>query len=108
MRTVYSRHGLPKWVKGKKDNLEIVGYLDSPELVDFDIKLYPNPIKGNILNVEIPSLETFNYRIINIQGRTILSGTSDGKIDVSKLEGGMYFIEVNEGDETLTKKFIKN
>ena len=100
--------GISSGSKGKKDNLEIVGYLESPELADFDIKLYPNPIKGNILNVEIPSLETFNYRIINIQGRTILSGTSDGKIDVSKLEGGMYFIEVNEGDETLTKKFIKN
>jgi len=100
--------GISSSSKGKRDNLEIVGYLESPELAEFDIKLYPNPIKGNILNVEIPSLETFNYRIINIQGRTIRSGTSEGKIDVSKLEGGMYFIEVNDGDETLTKKFIKN
>lgn len=100
--------GISSGSKGKKDNLEIVGYLESPELAEFDIKLYPNPVKGNILNVEIPSLETFNYKIINIQGRIILSGRSDGKIDVSKLEGGMYFIEVNEGDETLTKKFIKN
>lgn len=100
--------GISSGARSKEDNLEVVGYLESPELAEFDIKLYPNPIKGNVLNVEIPNLETFNYRIINIQGRTILSGTSEGKIDVSKLEGGMYFIEVNDGDETLTKKFIKN
>ncbi|MTE26101.1 immunoglobulin-like domain-containing protein [Winogradskyella ouciana] len=94
--------------KGKGDNLEAVGYLDSPELSEFDINVYPNPVKGSILNVEVPSLETFKYRIVDILGKTIASGTSQGKIDVSELDGGMYFIEVNDGDELITKKFIKN
>ncbi|MFC0603351.1 immunoglobulin-like domain-containing protein [Winogradskyella pulchriflava] len=100
--------GISGGSKGKADRLEIVGYGDSPELSEFDIRLYPNPVNGNILNVEIPSLETFNYKIVNILGKTVLSGTSEGKINVSKLEGGMYFIEVNDGDEIITKKFIKN
>lgn len=100
--------GIASGSKGKGDHLEAVGYLDSPEVAEFDIKLYPNPVKGNILNVEVPSLESFKYRIVNIQGRTVISGTSEGKIDVSKLEGGMYFVEVNDGDEIITKKFIKN
>ncbi|MBO6881892.1 immunoglobulin-like domain-containing protein, partial [Winogradskyella sp.] len=94
--------------KGKGDTLEAVGYLDSPELSEFDIKVYPNPVKGSILNVEVPSLEMFKYRIVDILGKTIASGTSQGKIDVSELDGGMYFIEVNDGDELITKKFIKN
>ncbi|WP_412559658.1 immunoglobulin-like domain-containing protein [Winogradskyella sp. MIT101101] len=94
--------------KGKGDTLEAVGYLDSPELSEFDIKVYPNPVKGSILNVEVPSLEMFKYRIVDILGKTIVSGTSQGKIDVSELDGGMYFIEVNDGDELITKKFIKN
>ncbi|WP_299367458.1 immunoglobulin-like domain-containing protein [Winogradskyella sp.] len=100
--------GISSGSRGSKDKLEIVGYLDSPEVSEFDIHLYPNPVKGNILNVEVSSLDVFNYRIVNIQGQTVARGTSDGKVDVSKLEGGMYFIEVNDGDEIVTKKFVKN
>ncbi|WP_299112136.1 immunoglobulin-like domain-containing protein [uncultured Winogradskyella sp.] len=100
--------GISGTSKGKGDNLEAVGYVESPEVSELDIKLYPNPVKGSVLNVEIPNLKLFNYRIVNIQGRTVLKGTSDGKINVSKLDGGMYFIEVNDGDEIITKKFIKN
>jgi len=38
----------------------------------------------------------------------VLKGKSDGSINVSKLDGGVYFIKVNDGDEIITKKFIKN
>lgn len=100
--------GISGTSKGKEDNLEAVGYLDSPEISEFDIKLYPNPVKGSILNVEIPNLDIFKYRIVDILGKTVSSGSSEGKIDISELDGGMYFIEVNDGDEILTKKFIKN
>ena len=100
--------GISAGSRVKGDNLEVVGYLDSPELSEADINLYPNPVKGSILNVEVSNLEVFKYKIVNIQGRTVLSGTSEGKIDVSKLDGGMYIIEVNDGDEIIAKKFIKN
>ncbi|WP_111683126.1 immunoglobulin-like domain-containing protein [Winogradskyella tangerina] len=100
--------GISSGSRGRGDNLEVVGYYESPELSEADISIYPNPVKGNILNVEVSSLETFKYKIVNIQGRTVATGTSEGKVDVSKLEGGMYFIEINDGDEVLTKKFIKN
>ncbi|WP_426431789.1 immunoglobulin-like domain-containing protein [Winogradskyella sp. HB-48] len=100
--------GISSGSRGKGDNIEVVGYLESPELSEADINLYPNPVKGSILNVEVSNLEVFKYKIVNIQGRTVLSGTSEGKIDVSKLDGGMYIIEVNDGDEIIAKKFIKN
>ena len=100
--------GISSGSRGGKDKLEIVGYGDSPEISELDINVYPNPVKGNVLNVEVSSLDVFDYRIINIQGRTVLSGTSEGKIDVSQLKGGLYFIEVNDGDEIITKKFIRN
>ncbi|WP_422106728.1 immunoglobulin-like domain-containing protein [Winogradskyella sp.] len=100
--------GISSGSRGSKDKLEIVGYGDSPEISELDINVYPNPVKGNILNVEVSSLDVFDYRIVNIQGRTVARGTSEGKIDVSQLKGGLYFIEVNDGDEMITKKFIKN
>ncbi len=100
--------GVSSGSKGKGDNLEIVGYGDSPEVSELDIKLYPNPVKGDVINVEISNLEIFKYRIVDILGKTVSSGTSEGRVNVSKLDAGMYFIEVNDGDEIMTKKFIKN
>lgn len=100
--------GIAGTVKGATEKLDIVGYGNSIEVTELDINLYPNPVKGNILNVELPSLQKFNFKIVDILGKTVLSGTSEGKINVSELDGGMYFIEVNDGDEILTKKFIKN
>ena len=100
--------GVSSGSRGKGDSLDIVGYGDSPEITELDIKLYPNPVKGNILNVEISSLEVFKYRIVDILGKTVSTGTSEGRINVSKLDAGIYFIKVNDGDEIITKKFIKN
>lgn len=100
--------GVSSGSRGKGEVLEIVGYGDSPEITELDIKLYPNPVKGNILNVEISSLEVFKYRIVDILGKTVSTGTSEGRINVSKLDAGIYFIKVNDGDEIITKKFIKN
>ncbi|WP_339622746.1 immunoglobulin-like domain-containing protein [uncultured Winogradskyella sp.] len=94
--------------RGAKDKLEIVGYGDSLELSEVDLEIYPNPVKGDVLYVSVASLEFFNYSIIDMVGKTVLKGKSDGKINVSALEGGIYFIKVNDGDETLTKKFIKS
>lgn len=100
--------GISATSRGTKDKLEIVGYGDSPEISEIDLNIYPNPVKGDILNVKVTSLESFNYTIIDILGKTVLKGKSEGKISVGKLDGGIYFIKVNDGDEILTKKFIKN
>ncbi|MEN8885398.1 MAG: immunoglobulin-like domain-containing protein [Winogradskyella sp.] len=94
--------------RGTKDKLEIVGYGNSLEVSEIDLEIYPNPVKGDVLNVSVASLEFFNYSIIDMVGKMVLKGKSDGKINVSTLEGGIYFIKVNDGDEILTKKFIKN
>ncbi|OUR93868.1 hypothetical protein A9Q87_03925 [Flavobacteriales bacterium 34_180_T64] len=93
--------------RGDMNDLVLVGSLDSPELSEFDLRIHPNPVKGNILNVELPEGESFSYRIMNMVGQTILRGNSEGEINVSSLESGMYFIEVNDGEEILTKKFMR-
>ena len=52
-------------------------------------------------------LEQFYYRIMNISGLTIMKGNSQGKINVSRLKAGMYFIEIDNNTETVVKRFIK-
>ena len=74
---------------------------------DEDILVYPNPVKGNLLNVKLPGNTDASYTIVNMIGQTVLRGDSISKVDVGTLEAGMYFIRVNEGEEIITKKFIK-
>ena len=77
------------------------------ENIDGHLKLYPNPVKGNVLNVDLLEIDKFTYAIKNMLGQVVAKGVSEGKIDVSELNAGMYFIEVNDGEDIMTKKFIR-
>jgi len=100
--------GISSGSRGERNRLDVVGYLESEELSEFDILIYPNPVKGDIINLEISGMNEFNYSIIDLVGKTVLIGKSEGQINVSKLEGGVYFIKIDDGDEFMTKRFIKN
>ena len=69
--------------------------------------LYPNPTNG-VLFVEtrfIASLPDQTYRITNLMGQTLLSGTITAEkqqIDISELHSGMYFITFAGA----TRKFV--
>ena len=100
--------GISATSKGKGDNLQVVGYGDTLAESELEFKLYPNPVKGDILNVDLPEGGQFEYSIKNMVGQTITKGSSNGEIKVNNLESGMYFIEVNDGDEIMIRKFIRN
>ena len=72
-----------------------------------DFKLYPNPVKGNVLYVDLLESDKFTYAIKNMLGQVVVKGDSTGQVDVTTLQAGMYFIEINEGEDILTKKFIR-
>ncbi len=78
--------------------------------VDFegDFLVLPNPVK-NSLNLLLPEAgETSTFRIINLLGQTVKAGTiNSNAIDVSQLAGGIYIMEVNDGEEIMAQKFIK-
>ena len=69
------------------------------------IRIYPNPTNGllHIVETEYPPSLPLEYRITNIMGQTLLTGTVARTIDVSSLPVGMYFITL--GHQTL--KFTK-
>ncbi|NNL79107.1 MAG: T9SS type A sorting domain-containing protein, partial [Flavobacteriaceae bacterium] len=71
------------------------------------IALFPVPVKGNILNVKFSDMGNFGFTIKNLVGQQVLKGQSDGQIDVSSLKSGLYIIEINDGEEITTKRFIR-
>ncbi|MDG2432102.1 M4 family metallopeptidase [Flavobacterium sp.] len=73
-----------------------------------DIVMYPNPT-DNILNVRMVDNREGTYRLINFLGQQVDAGKlTENGINVSKLGTGVYIIEVNDGQKTSSKKFIKN
>jgi hypothetical protein len=104
--------GISGIAKGNNNNLIALGTFDRPDLndqesMDEDFKVYPNPTK-DILNVKVFGIESANFRIVNVLGQIVKSGKiTNKKIDISALQSGMYIIEVNDGEEVLTKRFVK-
>ena len=69
--------------------------------------VYPNPTDGILFvqTLRATSLPDQTYRITNLMGQTVLSGsinTDKQQINIANLPEGMYFISVGEQ----TMKFV--
>ena len=78
----------------------------SNEIEKIDIDLYPNPVQDRL------TLDTdknnFNYTIMNTQGQQVLQGEYREFIEVSTLESGIYFIQIQDKDNLYqAQKFVK-
>ncbi len=73
-----------------------------------NFKIYPNPVE-NLVTVENLSKEVMNYIIKDVTGRELMSGVvnSSSNIDLTELNFGVYFIELNTKSQSSTMKFIK-
>ena len=78
---------------------------------DAQVRLYPNPA-ANDLNIDLSFIQynDITYRIHDLLGRTIVSGTTHGQdrqIDISNLSPGSYSIQMRLNEKLLTRPFIK-
>lgn len=95
---------------GKSFNVKIWS-TESLSNNDFDksaLKVYPNPTK-DILNISY-NQEISNVEIFNLVGQrvaTIAPNANEGKLDISSLANGTYFVKVTSNNETRTVKVIK-
>jgi hypothetical protein len=72
----------------------------SDVVLNYELSIYPNPVSGRILNIEVLGTKGHNYIIYNLIGQEIQKGSFTSKINISSLQSGMYIIEV----VTLDKK----
>ncbi|HIO26164.1 MAG TPA: T9SS type A sorting domain-containing protein, partial [Flavobacteriaceae bacterium] len=74
----------------------------------FEAKLYPNPVSGNILNVSMNDARETAYQVFDMMGKKVLEGNlSSSAIQVNGLSSGVYLLQLNDGQKTIVKKFIK-
>jgi hypothetical protein len=71
------------------------------------LQVYPNPAT-QALNIQMLSpLQPAGIKILDQIGREIYSGEFNAKIDISKWNSGMYYLEIKTAKGTVTRKFIK-
>ncbi|CAM1370794.1 hypothetical protein TSEDIMI_90001 [Tenacibaculum sediminilitoris] len=73
-----------------------------------DLMAYPNPALDFIQVKFASKADNMTYKVVNTIGRVMKSGRLDtSSIDVSKLNTGIYILEVNDGQKLLTTKVFK-
>ncbi|WP_194850960.1 T9SS type A sorting domain-containing protein [Nonlabens antarcticus] len=83
--------------------------LSSDEIIkpSLEIKIYPNPSTGlYIIESELPT----TYQVYNLNGQLMINGstsvTSD-QLDLTPVATGLYFIKITAGNQTITRKLVK-
>lgn len=109
-----------RWPSGTVDTIEnpeinstLVAVEGEPQMNVNDpanldkISIYPNPVK-DILYVNGKSVENANIEIHHLSGTLIQKGKLNAnKVDVSRLNKGVYVISVDHNGKKSTFKFIK-
>jgi hypothetical protein len=80
------------------------------------IEVFPNPLKGNILDIEINSQETESVRLFDSMGKSIgtvsmeasADGMSRAKTDMSNQPSGIYILKATVKGRLFIKKIFKN
>ena len=81
-----------------------------------ELIIYPNPAHQQ-LNLKISGVEdaTAKYIIYNSFGRIVseknygvINGTNTLQVDIANLETGLYLIQLNTNDASISKAFMKN
>ena len=72
----------------------------------WNISVYPNPVKGDVLNVSDADNATF--RIFSMLGQEVSKGSiENGIVPVSNVMPGTYLLEVTSNGQTAAKRFVK-
>ncbi|WP_124979882.1 S8 family serine peptidase [Nonlabens xiamenensis] len=81
---------------------------DELTLSGSDLKLYPNPVGQELLNLEVLNGEGSHLAIYNTLGQVVIKRDFSQQIEVSELKDGVYILQVTTADgNTLTERFIK-
>ncbi|MGQ2982887.1 T9SS type A sorting domain-containing protein [Flavobacterium sp.] len=71
------------------------------------LKLFPNPLKGNVLNITSDANATKTVAIFDVLGKQVVNTTTaNNSINVSNLTSGVYIVKITEEGKTATKKLV--
>ena len=92
------------------DNVAISGNVTALSVSKNNISglsIYPNPVSGNILNIETAVNATKAVSIFDVLGKQVLNVTTDNTtVNVGNLNTGVYIVKITEDGKTATRKLV--
>ncbi|MBC8315635.1 MAG: T9SS type A sorting domain-containing protein [Bacteroidales bacterium] len=85
--------------------------VDSKEEISF--RIYPNPTSGvfNLVPGQVPDINMELF-VLDLTGKTLhserLSGNTSYRLDISSFPEGVYFVRMNDGETSVTKRVVKS
>ncbi len=71
------------------------------------LEIYPNPVTGNILNIETAANGTKSVAIFDVLGKQVLNVSTDTTtVNVGNLNAGVYIVKITEEGKTATRKLV--
>lgn len=72
-----------------------------------EVKLYPNPAFGGVVHILTKADADKHIIVYDVFGEVVLTDKITGKtLDISRLVAGVYVLQVNEGQRTITRKLV--
>ncbi|MEL6654388.1 MAG: T9SS type A sorting domain-containing protein [Bacteroidota bacterium] len=82
---------------------------NTPDPIAFEVEIYPNPSTG-MINLRYPVGESGRLRILRSDGRIVrqesVSGIGRWQGDLSDLPAGLYFIQLQLGEQQVSKALL--
>tara|TARA_Y100000385_G_scaffold275958_1_gene321089 strand:+ start:7525 stop:9609 length:2085 start_codon:yes stop_codon:yes gene_type:complete len=76
-------------------------------VISTDFSIYPNPSKGDFINIKSNGSGAVHAYIYDILGKEVLNAAlAKGRLNVSSLTSGVYIVKLKQGAATTTKKLI--
>lgn len=70
-----------------------------------NVKVYPNPVTEKLF---VEGVSEIKLKVTDLLGKVIIAESTTNTIDVSTLNTGIYFLNINNGTEQNVVKFIKD
>ena len=89
---------------------ETISIANNNEPIVFNVTMYPNPVRGNEIKLLLKDegVQKATYVIRDLLGKNVRQGVIENKsINVANLPKGVFLIEISNGQNTVTKKIVR-
>jgi hypothetical protein len=81
--------------------------LSTNDILTNTFKIYPNPTSLGYVNISSRSQTAMNVSVFDILGKQVINTTvTNERLDVSKLNSGVYVMKISQDNATTTKKLV--
>src|SRR5690606_5224730 len=91
--------------------ITVVSTMGTEQYQTTDFKIFPNPGRSDI-KIELPNYkDNMQVRIFNILGEKIFDKNISSThllLDISQWSNGIYMVQLNAENTSVTKRFVKN